>query len=642
MRRPEKLVLIGLDAPIVPRIRCLAAEGELPAIASLIERGTLASNCMVPFPTITPPNWITIVTGAWPGTHQITCFNTHTPGDPLDLTRPAFDVRECEAELIWNKAAEVGKRTILLNYPTTWPPSLKSGCQIGGAGLSINEWRFENPHELPYSCTLADEQLFSTQEYPQATLIELSEIPPEGSRKRLGASLRLAQRRARFPLREVVWHLQVEDVQGCGYDRVTVLRDDPNATVLAELKPGQWSPFIVESFETEIGPKRAAFAMKLLELSPDAQRLRLYLTPLCALDGWSHPAELASEIRSDGGLPIPLAGYEALNLEWIDIDTYLEIVEFHNAWLADAAVHLMLSKEWALFFMHNHIPDYAYHSYSTKIDPLTSSDSSRREEFARAETGFYKSLDRMISKIVGAAGENALIILVSDHGAKASGRGVQVADILADKGLLAFKQGNSGKRAVDWSKTKAIPQRAAYIYVNLKGRDPEGIVDPQDYESVRDEIISALYDYADPETGKKPFTLVLRKEDARVLGLYGKKVGDVIYSLGPEFGGQHGTHLPTAKYGIGSLEGFLLMAGPGIRRNHQLERTVWLTDIVPTVCYLMDLPIPAQTEGAILYQALEEPDMAMVEKATLKENLRRLSQAYEADRQLMHTYAKPA
>ncbi len=642
VKRPEKLVLIGLDAPITPRILDLARRGELPAIADLIRRGTVAANCMVPFPTITPPNWITIVTGAWPGTHQITCFNDYNPGDPLDVTVPAFDVRHVEAELIWNKAAEAGKKSIVLNYPTTWPPSLKSGYQIAGAGLSVNEWRFENPNNMPYCCTLADEQLFSTESYPHATTIALSEVAGPKGAKALEAELKLTYRRARYPIKEVTWHLRVEQTHGSGYDLARVSRDREGKSTIALLRLGQWSPFIVDTFETRNGPRKAVFALKLLDLSPDGKNFKLYVTPLCALDGWSQPQELANEIRSAQGLPVPVAGYEALNLEWIDPSTYLELVEMHNVWLADAACYLMTHKEWDLFFMHNHIPDYAYHSYATKIEPLTNRDEEKRRIFTEVELGFYKSLDRMISRIVATAGQNALFILVSDHGAKATGRAVPTYRILEEKGLLAFKEtGESKSRTIDWAKTKAFPQRSCYVYVNLKGRDPDGVVDPGDYEKVRDEVISALYDYTDPETGKKPFTFVLRKEDARILGLYGRKVGDIVYSIGPEFGGQHGNHLPTAKFGMGSLEGLLVLTGPGVKKGHVLERNAWLTDIVPTICYLMNLPIPAQAEGAILYQALEDPDLALKEKEELERNLRRISQAYEADRQLTHTYAKP-
>ena len=55
----------------------------------------------------------------------------------------------------------------------------------------------------------------------------------------------------------------------------------------------------------------------------------------------------------------------------------------------------------------------------------------------------------------------------------------------------------------DVKKSKCFPQRTMYIYINLKGRDPEGIVEPADYEKVQQQIIDALYSYVDPATGQR-------------------------------------------------------------------------------------------------------------------------------------------
>ena len=71
----------------------------------------------------------------------------------------------------------------------------------------------------------------------------------------------------------------------------------------------------------------------------------------------------------------------------------------------------------------------------------------------------------------------------------------------------------------DIKRSKAFPQRTIYVYVNLKGRDPGGIVDPADYEKVQQQIIDALYSYVDPATGKRPVSPGPWQKDARILGL---------------------------------------------------------------------------------------------------------------------------
>ena len=209
------------------------------------------------------------------------------------------------------------------------------------------------------------------------------------------------------------------------------------------------------------------------------------------------------------------------------------------------------------------------------------------------------SADNMVGRIMEAAGKDCLMIVVSDHGAVADGPGPAIPAMqpLIDKGLIkptgSTETGDVNKKLgqvlsteVDWSQTKAIPQRVVHIYVNVKGRDPDGIVEPgEEYEAVRQEIIDTLLTYVDPDTGKRVFSMALRREDARILGLYGERCGDVIYAIYPWFGTQHGNILPTAEWGLGTLKATIIMNGAGLKKGAMLERTIWLTDLVPTICY---------------------------------------------------------
>ena len=107
----EKVVVLGLDSAIASRVYRYAQEGKLPTLQKLMQNGVWSPNCLVPFPTITPPNWTTIATGAWPGTHGITDFDGHIPGDPLDEVHQQLDAREIQAEAIWTAAEKQGKKT---------------------------------------------------------------------------------------------------------------------------------------------------------------------------------------------------------------------------------------------------------------------------------------------------------------------------------------------------------------------------------------------------------------------------------------------------------------------------------------------------------------------------------------------------
>lgn len=643
MKSVKKVMIIGLDAPIAPRVYDYAKSGDLPNIKRLIEEGVYALNCLVPYPTITPPNWTTIATGAWPGTHGITDFNVHLPGDPLDVTHQGFFKKDCQAEFLWEAAGKVGKKSIIVNYPTTWPPELEKGYQLGGGGLSIDSYRLYRTTPGAYKVSLADEQLFSTEEYPFSTPVEFG--TPEGWKnlpgdmKAISMELPLKYRKAKFQVEEKTWYALITTSRDRRSCNLMLCESKDTASVFATLEVGKWSSIITQDFHTEKGLRKGAFRCKLLECSPEDGRFRLYVTPICDLEGWSYPPELVKEISSKEGLPLPRCGFSALSLGWIDTETLAECIDYQNVWLADASVYLLENKEWDLFFMHAHCPDWAYHTFSNKLDPSTNPDKEELARYVELELKMYRSIDRMIGEITARANDETLIIIVSDHGAKATTNSFDPVKLLIDAGLTVIKEDPDGRKAIDWQKTRAVVQRSCYIYINLKGRDPQGIVEPgKEYEDLQEEIIKLLYGYTDEKTGKKPVALALKKEDARIIGLHGDRIGDVVFAISPYFGHQHGPHLPTAKYGIGSLQGLFIMKGPGVKKNYLMERTMWLTDIVPTVCHLADLPVPKHTEGAILYQALENPNAKLEEKRRLKENYEKLKSAYESEQALSHTY----
>jgi hypothetical protein len=278
----------------------------------------------------------------------------------------------------------------------------------------------------------------------------------------------------------------------------------------------------------------------------------------------------------------------------------------------------------------------------TDMNEETCPDEARRKIAWDTHLGVYEAQDRMIARILDALDKDTLVMLVSDHGATPDGPMLDPYHALVPAGLTVM-MGQEGPeiksssslaeeirilmKTPDASKSKALPQREIYVYVNLKGRDPEGIVEPADYEKVQQQIIDALLTYVDPGTGKRPVALALAKKDARILGLYGDGIGDVVYALYPWFGSQHGQILPTGEWGVGSLKGLLVLNGPGIKKGYRLERTSGLQDIVPTICYLLDWPLPEQTEGAVLYQTFKDPNFKQKEVAKLRDGLARMETA---------------
>lgn len=145
------------------------------------------------------------------------------------------------------------------------------------------------------------------------------------------------------------------------------------------------------------------------------------------------------------------------------------------------------------------LPDYTGHAFLQTVDPSQPTyEKEKAEETWSIIRRDYEITDMMFGKIIRCADERTVVVLVSDHGI-VCGKTVFLNNALAQAGLLSFKKDPETNRLIiDWSETKAFAQRSVHIYVNLKGRDPSGIVDPAKYHKVREQIIDVLYKLRDP------------------------------------------------------------------------------------------------------------------------------------------------
>jgi len=609
-RKVEKLILIGLGTANPNEILKLAREEKMPALAALVRKGTIASNCLAPYPTNTLADWTSIVTGAWPGTHGL--------GSPA--------AGRLSAVPLWDAAANEGKRSILIECPGASHSEPKAD-----AGISLNDWKATETCGGQASRVLCEAQLFSTAEKPGAHAVNLR--PAQGwtdvaAQDALEFEVPLSSPKFLSPLHGLLLKESGE------YHRAAIYRSKDAEAPIFTLRKGDWSRKI--TIDTQVGQERtkAVFMAKLLDLSPAGDTCSLFLTPVVPLGGWAWPSNVEKALADIEGLPLPGSPFEPLRAGWIDHKTCFELVQILHSWYAAAAVRLMETREWQLFFMHDPILSMMHRSLPGHADSRTAESPEQAKASRELMQGVYESFDGMIARILEKADRRTLVVIASDHGAIPRGCNLDLEKVLAGAGLLALKDDGS----VDRSKTKAAPLGDAHVFVNLKGREPDGAVEPADYENVREEVINALMDHVEPESRKHPIALALRREDARILGLYGDHVGDVIFCVEPGHGLGQGHHLPTARWGSGTLRSFVVMAGPNVKKGAQLERNVWLVDIAPTICYLMDILFPETMEGAILYQALQDPSFRLTEKGRLEANYDRLKRAYDAEISLTHTY----
>jgi predicted AlkP superfamily phosphohydrolase/phosphomutase len=620
---PRRVAVLGFDCAMPHLIEKHIAEGYLPNFKKLIESGVIAENCLPVFPTITPPNWASIATGSWPGTHGVTDFWVPTAGVTPDNSGAveAFGSQRWQAEPIWDALDRADKKCIVVNYPGAWPNRMKNGIMVGGAGLTIGEFRDGLPG-LASRHMLCNAQLVTTGVYPKA--IRGKFVPASGWQGLADDGADPLEMTLDLELPETVektarttWYILMQDTKGDGYDSATLSTSKNVSEAFFSIGVGEWSKKCFATIKMEDGSSRKVFfRCKLLELSEDAQDFRLYISAFCQTSGWASPEGICAEIESEEGIFGHEGGLIGLSEGWYDLDTYVEINELHDAWLGDVLITLIQKHEWDLLYLHSHPVDWAYHVLMDNLDKNT---AESEEDYGKAweiHRKIYQTQDRMLGRIIEATGEDTLFVLVSDHGAGTGGATFNPYHPLVAAGLTVQEGedgGTEGRKALrgrvepDIAKSKVLAQRMCYLYINLKGRDPEGIVEPSDYEKVQKQVIDALYCWVDPDTGKRPVSLALTKNDARILGLKGDRIGDVVYALYTDAGNQHGQQLSASESTVGKLKTLLVLSGPGVKQGFRMERTCWLTDIVPTLCYLNHWPVPADAEGSVIYQALVNP-----------------------------------
>ena len=176
-----------------------------------------------------------------------------------------------------------------------------------------------------------------------------------------------------------------------------------------------------------------------------------------------------------------------------------------------------------------------------------------------------------------------------------------------DLGYTVLEKDEQGQpiKAIDWSQTRAVATRGNHIWLNLKGRNATGIVEPSDQYELEKAIINDLYNYRD-QTGQRIVNIVLRRKDAALLGLNGEGCGDLIYFIEEGHNRIHGDSLSTTHgYYDTSVSPIFIAAGKGLKQGYTTSRVIRQVDVAPTMAALLGTRMPRECEGAPVYQILE-------------------------------------
>ena len=239
-----------------------------------------------------------------------------------------------------------------------------------------------------------------------------------------------------------------------------------------------------------------------------------FLTPDTTRNVFTHPAEIGREITElVGPYPVDVKNFRTHNKSWLrdEIDA---MSRKHFA----VVRQLIRNADWDYLHLVEIGLDRLQHGFWKHHDPehvLHEPDSPYRDVIR----DYYRYLDEEIGSLLELLSEDTLVLVVSDHGARKLDGGFCVNEWLIREGLLVLNRYPEeitpfAKLDVDWDRTRVWSEGGYYarVFLNVRGREPRGLIDPQDYERVRDEIKERFEATVDP-LGNALGTLAFRPEE---------------------------------------------------------------------------------------------------------------------------------
>jgi predicted AlkP superfamily phosphohydrolase/phosphomutase len=328
-----------------------------------------------------------------------------------------------------------------------------------------------------------------------------------------------------------------------------------------------------------------------------------------------------------------------------------------------AALYLMRNKPWDFFMVHLLGTDRMQHEFWHLLDPAhPRHDPAERERLGNVILDFMKKVDESIGRMLDALDGDPVVLVMSDHGFGPAYRFVNFNTWLLQQGLLRlqrrpatwvrhllFRLGFNyqtaaqwilnlglGRQAVelgrarreelqrklflslddvDWSRSRAYSMgNFGQIYLNVKGREPEGTVEPGvEYEELMDDLSQALEGLIDPETGETVIDEIVRRDDVYA-GPYASHSPDLMFytremsykAMGlSDFSSPHVFDDVYGTTGHHRMNGVMLWHGPGIMTVGQRYDLARIHDLAPTILYLMGQPIPRSMDGQVLFDLIE-------------------------------------
>lgn len=354
---------------------------------------------------------------------------------------------------------------------------------------------------------------------------------------------------------------------------------------------------------------------------------------LPAARSYTHPLELQKEL--DKHAPFPING-----MSWTTFrnrpEDFLEECAAITAKRQKTFEYLLDTTDWDFATLVYVSTDRIQHCLMEYVSP----DHPRYEELkdtpvAKQTRAVYQQLDDGLAELLKRTDDGDLVMFMSDHGHQPCTRCCVMDRVLEHLGYARFSKSSFATNLIRWGPGRRIARRIydvlklhgrvalpatpldwtrsrAYtsvsstgegVSINLRGREPQGTVDPKDYDSLRDELFHALSDFRDPVTGKAPIQKIYYKEEV-LSGKFLDTAPDLLLVPAPLYSLTHAKGMvEDADWLSGDhrLEGMLVATGPEVTPG-PLQETTRLIDLGPTSLAGLGVPSAVPRDGKVLRQ----------------------------------------
>ncbi|MCI0378261.1 MAG: alkaline phosphatase family protein [Gemmataceae bacterium] len=339
-----------------------------------------------------------------------------------------------------------------------------------------------------------------------------------------------------------------------------------------------------------------------------------FMTPDTTKSQYTYPAFVKNQIAQlVGDYPVDVKEFRTHNKPWLKEEVF-RMTRIHF----DVVRHFLKNTDWDYFQFVEIGLDRIQHGFWKHHDP-----AHRQHEpdspYKNVIRDYYRMLDEEIGRILDLLTEDTIILVLSDHGAQRLDGGFCVNEWLVREGLLVLDEYPKevtpfGKLKVNWSKTKVWSEGGYYarVFLNVKGREPEGTIDLAGYERFRDEL-KAKFEALPDDLGKPMGTLVFRPEE--VYRSVNNVAPDLIVHFGALYwrsiGGVGYPNLHIQENDTGpddcnhAQHGAFILTAPNSPLQGEFEGA-HLLDIAPTLLELGGYDVPASFQGRSLVSGVSD------------------------------------